>query len=98
VVNNPGGQTTIVKTVSTYETAFGTLRIHTHRYIQSSDATGRILGIRPEKMKIAFLEKPKIDTGLARSGDYDFRAVIGKFTLEMHNAPSCFFASGYNIG
>jgi hypothetical protein len=33
VVNNPGGQSTIVRTVSTYETAFGTLRLHTHRYI-----------------------------------------------------------------
>ena len=99
VVNNAGGQTTIIRTVSTYETAFGTLRIHTHRYIQQSgDPTGRVLAIRPDKMKIAFLEKPYIDTDLARSGDYDFRAIVGKFTLEMHNAPSNFYAEGYNIG
>lgn len=97
VVNNPGGQTTIVRTVTTYETAFGTLRINTHRYIQqSSDATGRVLAIRPEKLKVAFLSKPTIDTGLARSGDYDNRAVVGKFTLETRNQDSCWFASGFD--
>jgi len=97
VVNNPGGQTQIVRTVTTYETAFGTLRLHTHRYIQqSSDATGRVLAIRPDKLKIAFLEKPYIDTGLARSGDYDNRAVVGKFTLEVRNQDSNWFASGFD--
>jgi len=97
VVNNPGGQTQIVRTVSTYETAFGTLRIHTHRYIQqSTDATGRVLAIRPEKLKVAFLEKPFIDNGLARSGDYDKRAIVGKFTLEVHNQDSNWFASGFD--
>lgn len=96
VVNNPGGQTQIVRTITTYETAFGTLRIHTHRYLQqSSDATGRVLAIRPEKLKIAFLEKPRIDTGLQRGGDYDNRAVIGKFTLETRNQDSNWFASGF---
>jgi len=78
VVNNPGGQTKIVRTVTTYETAFGTLSIHTHRYVQqSTDATGRILALRPEKLKVAFLKRPYIDTGLARSGDYDKRAIVG---------------------
>jgi hypothetical protein len=95
VVVNGAGMTSIVRTVTTYETAFGTLRIHTHRYIQqSTDATGRVLAIRPEKLKIAFLEKPRIDSGLARSGDYDNRAVVGKFTLETRNQDSNWFASG----
>lgn len=95
VVNNPGGQTQIVRTVSTYETAFGTLRIHTHRYLQqSSDATGRVLALRPEKLKVAFLSKPMIDAGLARSGDYDNRAVVGKFTLEVRNQDSNWFTDG----
>lgn len=96
VVVNAPGITSIVRTVSTYETAFGTLNIHTHRYLQDpADATGRILAIRPEKLKIAFLQKPYIDTGLARSGDYDKRAVVGKFTLEVHNQDSNFFADGF---
>lgn len=99
VVNNPGGQTAIVRTVSTYTTAFGTLRIHTHRYVQDSgDATGRVLAIRPDKLKVAFLKKPYIDTGLSRSGDYDARAVVGKFTLEVHNQDSNWYADGFNIG
>lgn len=95
VVNNPGGQTTIVRTVTTYETAFGTLRVQTHRYVQQSgDATGRVLAIRPEKLAVAFLQRPVIDTGLSRSGDYDNRAVVGKFTLEVRNQDSNWFADG----
>lgn len=100
VVNTPG-ITTIVRTVSTYQTAFTTLNIHTHRYVQQSgDLTGRVLAIRPEKLKVAFLQaggKPYIDTELARSGDYDVRAVVGKFTLEVHNQDSNFYADGYDI-
>lgn len=97
VVNNPAGQTSIVRTVTTYDNAFGTLRLHTHRYIQqSTDATGRILAIRPDKLKIAFLTKPYVDTGLARSGDYDFRSIVGKFTLETHNQDSCWYADGFD--
>jgi len=96
VVNNPGGQTTIVRTVTTYETAFGTLRIHAHRYVQQSgDTTARVLAITPEKLKVAFLEKPYIDTNLARSGPYENRAVVGTFTLEVNNQDSQFYADGF---
>lgn len=95
VVVNNGTFSSIIRTVSTYETFAGTLRVHFHRYIQQSgDATGRILAVRPEKLKIAFLERPYIDTDLARSGDYDNRAVVGKFTLEVRNQDSNFFADG----
>jgi len=95
VVNAPGIRS-IVRTVTSYETAFGTVNIHTHRYVQQAgDATGRMLAIRPEKLKKAWLKKPNIDTGLARSGDYDNRAVEGKFTLEVHNQDSNFFADGF---
>jgi hypothetical protein len=98
VVNNTKGITTIIKTVSSYETAFGTINIHTHRYIQQSgDATGRVLCLNPTKLKIAWLRKPYIDTGLARNGDYDKRAIVGKPTLEVHNQDTHFFADGFNI-
>lgn len=98
VVNAPLSATTIVRTVSTYQTSFGTLNVRTHRYIQqSADTTGRILAIRPEKLKIAFLERPFVDTGLARNGDYDVRAIVGKFTLEVRNQNSNFFADGFNL-
>ena len=96
VVVNAPGITSIVRTVTTYETAFGTLRIYTHRYIQqSADATARVLAIRPEKLKVAFLTKPTIDSGLSRGGDYDPLAVTGKFTLEVRNQDSNWFTSGF---
>lgn len=95
VVN--GSQTNLIKTVTSYQTAFGTLRLHTHRHIQATaDATARVLAIRPEKLKVAFLEKPYVDTGLSRSGDYDNRAVVGKLTLEVHNQNSHFYADGFD--
>ena len=88
-----------MNTISTYETSFGTINIHVHRYVQQSgDATGRALAIRPEKLKVAMLEKPQIDTNLARSGPYDFRAVAGQHTLEVHNQDSNWFSDGFNIG
>ena len=96
VVNNPGGQTTLVRSISTFETSMGTLRIHKHRYVQqSSDATGRVLGINPTKLAAAWLEMPFVDTGLARSGDYENRAVVGKLTLEVRNQDSNFFYTGF---
>lgn len=100
VVNSPG-LTTVVRTVSSYQTAFGTLNLHTHRYLQQTgDANvnvGRILALRPDKLKVAFLQKPYIDTGLARSGDYDNRAVVGKFTLETHNQDSHWYMDGLSL-
>lgn len=86
----------IVRTVTTYETAFGTLTFHKHRYVQqSSDATGRILAIRPEKLKVAFLEKPTVLSNLTVGGAYTPRAVYGSLTLEVRNQDSNFFASGF---
>ena len=93
-----GTSTTLVKTVSVYENAFGTIALHTHRYVQqSSDATGRILGLRPEKLALAWLEMPYIDTNLARSGPHDTRAIAGSLTCEVSNQDSNLFASGFDV-
>jgi hypothetical protein len=95
VVNGPT-VTTIVRTVSTYQTAFSTLNIHTHRYIQQSgDATGRVLAIRPEKLKVAFLRRPYVDTDIARTGTATKRSVNASMTLEVRNKNSNFFTSGF---
>lgn len=95
VVNAPTGATEIIKTTLTYQTAFGTVRVHTHRYVQqSSDAHQRMLAIRPDKLAIAWFEKPYIDTELARSGPYDFRAVAGSLTLEVQDQNSHWYADG----
>jgi len=96
VVVNAPGISQIVRTVSTYETAFGTLTVHKHRYVQQSgDATGRVLAVRKEKLKLAYLAKPTIDTDLARSGPYDPRAVYGSLTVEVKNQDSNWFTDGF---
>lgn len=93
---NVGDVSRVVKTVTTYETSMGTLTIHKHRYVQqAADATGRILGIRPEKLKIAYLDKPYIMDDLSKGGAYTPKAVYGSLTLEVRNQDSNFFASGF---
>lgn len=96
VVVNAPGISTIVRTVSSYETSMGTLMVTRHRYvdIQGTDATCRILGVRPEKLKIAYLDKPMIKD-LAENGAYTKKAVYGSMTLEVRNQDSNFFASGF---
>jgi hypothetical protein len=96
VVVNAPGISTIVRTVSSYQTAFSTLNIHTHRYVQqASDATARVLAIRPDKLKVAFLEAPYIDDDIARTGTAKRRSVNASMTLEVRNQDSNFFASGF---
>jgi hypothetical protein len=101
VVNNPSDVSDIVKTVTTYETAFGTLSIHKHRFVQQPSDTGPsqgiVLGIRPEKLKIAFLDKPYIQTDLATTGPFTPRAVYGSLTVENRNPLSHFYANGYQL-
>lgn len=96
VVVNAPGVSNIVKTVSTYETSMGTLSIHKHRYVDISgtDATSRVLGLRPEKLKVAYLDMPFIKD-LAEAGAYSKKAVYGSCTLEVRNQDSNFFASGF---
>ena len=77
---------------------FGRVAVHMHRYInQSTDANARVLGIRRDKLALAFLEQPNVQTDLARLGDYDAQVVIGKLTLEVRNQDCNFFADGYLI-
>jgi hypothetical protein len=86
----------IVRTVSTYETSMGTVTIHKHRYVQQgSDATNRVLAIRPEKLKVAFLENPMVLDNLTVGGAYVPRAVYGSMTLEVRNQDSNFYADGF---
>jgi hypothetical protein len=96
VVNSPG-ISSIVRTVSTYETAFGTLTIRKHRFIQqATDATGRVLAINKDKIKLAYLDMPTVDSELARGGAYTAKAVYGSLTVEVSNQDANWFASGYN--
>lgn len=96
VVNAPGGFENIVRTVSTFETSMGTLSIHKHRYItQTADTNkGRVLAIRPEKIKIAYLDMPFVKD-LAENGAYSKKAIYGSCTVEFHNQNSNFYTEGY---
>lgn len=96
VVSNGTTMSTIVRTVTSYETSMGTIMITKHRYvdIQGTDATCRVLGVRPEKLKIAYLDKPYIKD-LAEGGAYTKKAVYGSMTLEVRNQDSNFFISGF---
>lgn len=96
VVNNANGGTTIVRTVSTYETSMGTVSVHKHRYVDiaGTDATSRVLGIRPEKHKVAYLDMPIVKP-LAENGAYTKKMIYGSMTLETRNQDSNFFASGF---
>lgn len=86
----------VVQVVDIFETGLGKLKTHFHRYVQqTADATGRVLAIRPEVHKVAYLEEPYIDKELARTGPFDFYAVTGSMTLETRNQDTNFFASGF---
>lgn len=88
----------ILNTIDVYSTSFGRLNIHYHRYVQQgADTTGRVLAVRPEKLKIAYLRRPFVDTTLQRAGDYDFRAVVGDLTLEVKNKLSNWFHDGFDM-
>jgi hypothetical protein len=96
VVVNAPGISTIVRTVTSYESSAGTVMIHKHRYVDiaGTDATCRVLGVRPEKLKIAYLDRPMIKP-LAEGGAYTKKAVYGSMTLEVRNQDSNFFTSGF---
>lgn len=92
------GLKTIVSAVDVFETGFGRVAKHAHRYIQVSgtDATGRVLFIRPEKLKVAYLIRPQI-IDMPASGAYDAEAVYGAMTLEVRNQDSNQYADGFDI-
>lgn len=100
VVVNAPGIVNIVKTVQTYETSMGTVTVRKHRYVQQAGDSadrGRVLGINKNKIKLAYLQKPEVQTDLAKSGPYDVRAVYGSLTVEVSNKDSNFYAQGYTL-
>lgn len=83
--------------VQLYESDFGTVNVHLHRYIQdTNDATARIAGLRMDKLYVAYLKggEPKMTLQGIRATSTD--AVInGYLTLENRNQLCSFFASGF---
>lgn len=88
----------IVRTVTTYETSMGTVTFHKHRYVyQTGDTSYQVLAIRPEKLKVAFLETPTVLDNLSVGGAYYKRALYGSLTLEVRNQQSNFYCNGFII-
>ena len=82
--------------VQAYESDYGTVNVHLHRYIQSSDATARIAGIRMDKFYVAYLVdgEAKLTEYAKTKTSKDF-VVNGYLTLENRNEKCSFFSSGY---
>lgn len=96
---------TIDNIVDVYQTSFGRINVHVHRYVQSSvstagtlgaDATGRLLAVRPEYIKIAYLN-PIYMIDLAKAGASDKKAYVTDLTLETRNQDVNFNATGFDI-
>lgn len=85
--------------VEMYETDFGTLNVHLHRYMQqAADGTARVLGMRMDKYYIAYLEggEAELTEQGKRATSTDF-AISGYMTLENRNETCSFFADGFLI-
>lgn len=75
----------------------GRVAVHLHRYVQvSGDANARVLGVRRDKLALAYLATPTMRE-LRTLGNYDFFAIEGSLTLEVKNQDTHFFADGYLI-
>jgi hypothetical protein len=90
--------TNLIETIDTYQTAFGRVRFRFHRHVQiSTDATGRVLGVRPETiekswLRKAFVVKPDSDSPA------DNTVIVGALSNRTRNQGANFFASGFYTG
>lgn len=88
---------TIDYMVEYYQTSFARVALHTHRYLQQAgDATGRLLAVQPEYLKIAYLQRPYV-MDLSTTGPATKKSVIGSLTLEVRNKDVNFYATGFDI-
>lgn len=82
--------------VQSYESDYGTVNIHLHRYMQNSDATARVLGMNMDKFYIAYLEGGEAQmTEYAKTQTSRDFVINGYLTLENRNEKCSFFADGF---
>ena len=83
--------------VQLYESDFGTVKVHLHRFVQlSTDSTARIVGMRMDKFYTAYLDggEAKLTKQGVRATSDDF-VINGYLTLENRNEKCSMFASGF---
>ena len=73
----------LTRPIQVYESDFGVHRIFGHKDVSVSAATPgpRVLGIREDKWRIAYLRRPKFEL-LAKVGDRENGHIVGEVTLE----------------
>lgn len=84
--------------VMVYESDFGVHKIFGHRDVYSVAATPgpKVLGLREDKWRIAYLRKPQY-VPLAKDGDRDQGMIIGECTLEYLAERANALRSGYAL-
>ena len=86
----------LTRPVAVYESDFGVHKIFGHKDVYSSNATPgpKVLGLREDKWRIAYLRKPKY-VELAIDGDRKNGMIVGEMTLEYLAERANALRSGY---
>lgn len=84
-----------VNVVDTYVSDFGIVRVNLHRYMTvSGDTNYDILGIQPDKFRIAYFREPE-HVSLAKTGSSTKGMIEGEMTLEYLAENSSFKATAH---
>lgn len=85
----------LVNVVDTYVSDFGVVRVNLHRYMTvSGDTNYDILGIQPDKFRIAYFREPE-HVSLAKTGSSTKGMIEGELTLEYLAENSSFKATAH---
>jgi len=89
----------LTRPVMIYESDFGVHKIFGHKDVTNAATTPgpRIIGLKEDKWKIAYLRKP-VKTMLATQGDYQSGQIVGELTLEYLAERANASRSGYAQG
>ena len=76
--------------INVYDSDFGRMNIHKHRWVQNSDDTNlNLIGIQQDKWAVAHLDEPHYQE-IPRTGYSSKGMIVGELTLEALNEKSSF--------
>lgn len=83
-------QSNVNNTINVYDSDFGRVEVHKHRYItQSTDTNLDLVGIQKDKWAVAHLDEPHYQE-IPRTGYSSKGMIVGELTLEGLNEKSSF--------
>jgi len=83
-------QSQVNNTINVYDSDFGRIEIHKHRYVQNSDDTNlNLIGLQKDKWAVAHLDEPHYQE-VPRTGYSSKGMIVGELTLEALNEKSSF--------